>query len=56
MTKNELKRLIVECMNEVVIEEGAISMQEVAEKVFKWIKEIVRLYCIDYKGIPLNEE
>ena len=56
MTKNELKRLIVECMNEVRIDEGAISMQEVSEKVFKWIKEIVRLYCIDYKGIPLNEE
>jgi hypothetical protein len=60
MTKNELKRLIVECINEVVnevvIEEGAISMQEVAEKIFKYIKEIVRLYCIDYKGIPLNEE
>jgi hypothetical protein len=56
MTKNELKRLIVECMNEVVIEEGAISMQEVSGKVFKLIKEIVRLYCIDFKGIPLNEE
>ena len=42
--------------NEFIIEEGAISMREVANRVFFVIKEIVRLYCIDFKGIPLKDE
>ena len=42
MTKNELKRLIVECMNEVRIEEGAISSEEMAKKVMVLMKDIVK--------------
>ena len=60
MTKNELKRLIVECMNKVVIEEGAISMQEVTETIVWSIKEIIKGFSgtirnLNYKK-PLSKE
>ena len=41
MTKSELRRLIVECINEV-IDEGAISSQDMADKVIGVIKDTVK--------------
>ena len=56
MTKNELKRLIVECMNEVRIEEGAIDSKEVTDKIFDGIKSIIKVYSKEYKGAPISDE
>jgi hypothetical protein len=42
MTKNELKLMIKECINEVRIEEGAISSEEMAKKVMVLMKDIVK--------------
>ena len=42
-------------MNQL-IGEGAISTDEVANKVWVILKEIIRFYCKDLKGIHLNEE
>ena len=42
MTKNELKLMIEECINEVRIEEGAISSEEMAKKVMVLMKDIIK--------------
>jgi hypothetical protein len=42
MTKNELKLMIEECINEVRIDEGAISSEEMAKKVMVLMKDIVK--------------
>ncbi len=42
MTKNELKLMIEECINEVRIEEGAIDSKEVAKKVMVLMKDIIK--------------
>ena len=41
MTKNELKQLIVECINEVMLDEAAISSQDIADKAFEVIKKTI---------------
>ena len=41
MTKNELKQLIVECINEVMFNEAAISSQDIADKAFELIKKTI---------------
>jgi hypothetical protein len=58
MTKNELKRLIVEVYSEM--NEGAISMQNVTETIVWSIKEIIKGFSgtirnLNYKK-PLSEE
>ena len=56
MNKNELKLMIEECINEVVIEEGAIDSKEVADKIFDGIKSIIKVYSKEYKGEPISDE
>jgi hypothetical protein len=54
MTKNELKRLIVEVYSEM--NEGAIDSKEVADKIFDGIKSIIKVYSKEYKGEPISDE
>ena len=61
MTKNELKRLIVECINEVRIEEGAITAQEMTDSVIGVIKSTIKklnrqINSLNFKYINIGYE
>lgn len=56
MNMNELKKMVIECINEVMIEEGAIDIKEVADKIFDGIKSIIKVYSKEYKGEPISDE
>lgn len=43
-------------MNEVVIEEGAITAQDMTDKIFDGIKSIIKVYSKEYKGEPISDE
>lgn len=42
MNMIELKKMVMECINEVMIEEGAITAQETADSVIEVIKSVMR--------------
>lgn len=61
MTKNELKLMIEECINEVRIEEGAITAQDMTDSVIGVIKSTIKklnrqINSLNFKYINIGNE